>query len=289
MKNIMKGKHYSETKEKSESYTQNIKNLQLSPVHNIMGHLIAKQHKHRFFNNNFIHQRQRRTLIQDKISKLCMMLEYSCVTYYHAIGLFDAFMSLFYTGETFIDNVFVVCLIIASKFKESFGKVLDSEAFQDIQQTMDPLLFVTIERNILIAMEFNVHLITPFDFINLFLQIEETYECFKKNNIQKLKSKMINKIQKLLFMSSLDYEINKFTSLTVACSVIIIARKIMGLSVLWPPKLVQFTGFQETDLKACKEFIVLNCITKNADEFISHEINHSNKTSSSNSQCANDC
>ena len=90
-------------------------------------------------------------------------------------------------------------------------------------------------------------MITPFDFINQFLLIEQTYEGIKKNKIKPF----MFLITKLTYLTVCDYNSNKYNSLVVALTIIMVGRKIFKCRIRLPPFLEEICGFSEDVLALC--------------------------------------
>ena len=232
--------------------------LQLSLV-NIKAefqNLLRLQNQNRYYNPKINFREIRKKTISTKILKICKCLEYKKETFYQAIALYDAFSSLYSTKSDINEHVFIVCLSLVAKLHERSRVAFDKNAFMTIQKVDHAKLFARIEKNILRVFNFNINVVTSFDFLQLFMRIPST---FTDNGIMSGFSKSIdleNLLKKLNYLSVISYKSNKFSPLAISCSIVLIARNTLKFNEKWPLDIAMLTGLNQTDLQECTMFLI---------------------------------
>ena len=219
--------------------------------------LLRLQNQNRYYNPKINFRDVRKKTISTKILKICKCLEYKKETFYQAIALYDAFTSLYSTKSDINEHVFIVCLSLVAKLHERSRVSFDNNAFMTIQKVSNAKLFAKIEKNVLGVFNFNINVVTSFDFLQLFMRIPSTftdkgmtsYDCSKSLDLENL-------LKKLNYLSVISYKSNKFSPLAISCSILLIARDTLKFNEKWPLDIAMLTGLNQTDLQECTMFLI---------------------------------
>ena len=194
-----------------------------------------------------------------KMARLCKIFNFNEATFFHAISLFDAFSSFNCVEKKMRNSIFLICLTIAAKIKEDNGKTISGSAFRLLQNETNEAFFSWVETKLLLWMRFDANATTPFDFLKILMEHPATYYPFDSSNLEcPFVKELSTSMKKLLYLSALDYETNKFTSISIASSVVYIAREMMDIEDLWPLELSAVTSLNVSDLKLSNHFLLVH-------------------------------
>lgn len=216
-------------------------------------HLVAKQNKNRFYNHAFDQHIVRKNFIIKILRPLIKKAEYDMMTLYMTIAIMDAFLSKRNLPVEWLPSIGVVSLSLASKLNEFFYIGIQKHFFQEMEKSLALEHFPDIEKALLFDLEFDLNVVTPHHFLRLFLDLGIVF-----NDIDWLSASGKTILKSLLFeiqfVVSTDYEINKFNSLSVALSLIMIVRKIIGHKIILPETLKKVADLDESHVINCFSF-----------------------------------
>ena len=140
----------------------------------------------------------------------------------------------------------LVSLVLASKLKNSLKTTLKythiESAFQEIQAKD----LIKIERYVLIQTNFNINVVTPYDYVMIFFKSEEIFPL--KSIIHKMKIK--NELIEILIFFTRFYFLNEFTSLALAIICLMICRSNLNIFPIFPKHLESLTESKEVHFKS---------------------------------------
>jgi hypothetical protein len=129
-------------------------------------------------------------------------------------------------------------MLIASKYEEIYApEVRDFVYITDKTYTKEEIL--QMEYKILNSLSFETLHVSPYIFLKRFHFITG----------ENLKSFYLS--QYILEFSLLEYKMLRYSSSLKAASCLYIARKIMKIDCPWSQELIQFSTYQDKDLKTC--------------------------------------
>ena len=228
-------------------------NMRIANLQNTLKIFLIKQHRKRFYNSSFEGLTIRQNFLFKILRPLIAKAEYKNSTMFLTISLMDSFLAKNKIDQHLIPTVGIIALTLASKFNELFYIGIDGSFFKDMKECLYIEHFALIEKIMLSTVDFNVNLITPYSFIEIFLHLGYFNIHF---NIKSNKSLIIIKdlLFELLFLISSKYEVNKYQSASIALSLIMIVRKIMGKEELWTYDLTLLTGLIPSDINQAYSF-----------------------------------
>jgi hypothetical protein len=222
----------------SEEYRNNCVDL-----NNVVQNFILKQSKNRFFNSSLGELTIRKNFIIRILRPLIIKANYRNSTMFLTISLMDSFLAKNRINSELIPSVGIIALSLASKFNELFYIGIQGSFFYEMKDCLFVEHFPLIERIMLSTVDFNVNLITPFSFIEIFQEFSYFNNEFIYNN-PILKELLLE----VLFSISTEYEANKYSSLSIALSAIMSVRKLLGNKELLNHELRILTGMTESEI-----------------------------------------
>jgi len=235
--NKTKEKKITKTKGNEKAYLMNI--LRKSAKDN-----------HRIYNSRYINKTFRKQCIKKTLRKISDTLALSNSTFYLAISIIDSLTSKYAFDNEKFQSVSLVCLCLASKLRESLNfSIHPRSVYKWIKGGKNE--FQKLEKTVLISFEFDINFITPYDLMFEFMKQKETFSGINNLN-QEIFFKIVSK---LMYSIALNYESNKFNSLPIALSILMIARNYMGCRVLLPELFTRMTNYSEEKLRLCYNFL----------------------------------
>ena len=146
-----------------------------------------KKNINRNYNCNYKNQTIRKKVITKSLKSICDFLQFPNKIYFKAIGLLDSISSKFLFDDLMFKKVSLVCLSLISKTELSQNKALLTDSLSMIIPGSD-LEYANLEKVILTSLNFNVNIITPFDFVQELLKTDEVYEEIECNFLKKYKN-----------------------------------------------------------------------------------------------------
>lgn len=214
---------------------------------------LVRKNRHnanRSYNEDYRNGKLRDRLVSKNLKSICDFLDFSTQTYHKAIGLIDAVSSKFLFDDAMFKKISLVCLGLVSKTQESTDKALYTNSLQLIMPG-DKAEYARLEKLVLFAMEFDLNLTVPYEYIVEMLRLRETFENINCNLFKRFRKFVLRMTHK----TALEYENNKFTSLAVALAIVISAREVFGCVEPLPARLESLTGYSESVLSECLEEI----------------------------------
>ena len=237
------------------SSTLEIKSISNTTPHKKHSHLLNllkknSKNKHRNFNSKYVNKEFRFQEIKTTFHDLSKSYNLSYSTFYLAISILDSVSSRYAFDKKNFRKIALTSLCLASKVRESFMLSLN---FASIKSRFQGSFkeFNKLEKTVLICLDFDLNFVTGFDLVSEFLKHKESVEGIDDNN-QEIFGDLIFK---LLYSLMLHYDTNKFNTLPIALSVLMIARKIMGCRVLLPEFFKKITGYSGKKVRVCYKFI----------------------------------
>lgn len=220
---------------------------------NTLQKLIQRQTCNRWFNQQILHRGARIKVLFGILQQFCNTIELQTETFVLSVHLFDAVISNLPLKQCHMMQVALVANQLATKVNETQGSVL---SYEDLRNNVFPIEveeYLQTEKMMLRLLEFRVNLVSPYQILQ-FLLVEffkPEYDFFPEKNADKmLKIKFICLALKLHLISIVDYQFYRFTSLAVAVSIIILARRFFGLSP-WTRKMFDLTSMAPEDVDNC--------------------------------------
>lgn len=226
----------------------------------VFKNMVEKQSRNRFFNKSSNHLDFRNNLIK-YIKQLCEKLDYSSLTFHLSCAILDAVLSLFSINKAQIKMLTLVAVFLAAKMHESLDKIPElsavSKKFADDFSVED---LIICESRVFKILDFNLNIVTPYDFACQFLYkgVLSNQDIDLYTTQQEL-SYLMEKLEKLIFLfvdvSIQDYHFYQFTSLSVAASSVLCARKTLGFPELWNEDLKRLCLVSYDDIKEAASFL----------------------------------
>ena len=149
----------------------------------------------------------------------------------------------------------IIAVVLASKMNETNDKVI---TLADISRYIIPLdvtFLAKMERKAFSVLGFQLNMVLPENLICFLLHqfLSEEYDFFggKKENKTEMTTRFLNIVNYLNLLTLVDYTFYKYTSVAVAVSIMMYARKLCGLKETWPDFLEKFTGISKDHVTEC--------------------------------------
>ena len=222
----------------------------------VIDQMIKKQANNRYFNRNANHLAFRRSLIK-YIKQLIEKLDYSLSTFHLACAILDTVFSLYAINETQIKMLTVISVILAAKMHEPLENIPELSVVS--QQFTGDFSFddlINCEGMVFKILDYNLNIITPYTFATQFIfRGIVSSDDFSKDISPLELNFVLNKIEELVLLfidiSIQSYDYYEYTSISIAASAILCARKAIGLQKVWNEDLhslckISFDNIKET-------------------------------------------
>lgn len=209
-----------------------------------------RQDNDRFYNPDFENFDIRLRVIKGFFLRKCLELEISECTYSISIAIFDAVISQINFDNVSIFKIGQISLFLACKINEPKPISIQQMLIENNQLQIKTSEVSKIEKIVLDLMKYRLNLVTPFNFLLILTDIPGV-------QLQPSKNRQINPFPCIDFfslstsiyiLSSFNYQVNQFNSLSVALAIIMITRKFCDAEVLLPPVLQNLTGLNQSSL-----------------------------------------
>ena len=202
--------------------------------------------KMRNYNPDYKNHSERYYTINAIFKIICQKSNFSSKTLFFAIGILDSVSSLYLFDKKNYFWLGLVSLSLASKIQENrlFSNIKYLLKFYPKMKYNN---IIKLEKNVLKALDFNLNLVTSFDFLSEIFTQNEIFDEIKT----KEKELYYKCALKLNYYCNLEYKINRFTSLVVALCIVMSARNIFDCEILLPEFLQKITSYSEEDLEPC--------------------------------------
>jgi hypothetical protein len=217
--------------------------------------MLKKQTLNRWYNRNMKNLKERIKIIFGLMQKICKILELQISTFCLSVNIFDAIISKYPVEKSQMVPLGIISVVLASKMNETHDKVI---SLSDISRYIIPLdvsFLAKMERKAFTVLGFQLNMVLPENFICFLLHhfLSEEYDFFggKNENKKELTSRFLNIVNYLNLLTIVDYTFYKYTSVAVAVSILMYARKLCGMEDLWPDFLQNFTGISVNHVTEC--------------------------------------
>jgi hypothetical protein len=209
-------------------------------------HLLKRNRRkaQRHFNPHYDNLSIRTKTIKTQIKKICKDMGLKNETFYLTIAIIDNISSKYLLEDEVFSAISLVALNLAARVKESQNIIFLLNSLKLMKSNSNRRLY---EKQILEELEYNVNIITPFDFLMEFILLEESFEGIRPE----VRKQFSYFVSKLIYFSTLEYDTNKYNSLVIAMSIIMVSRKLFKCQNLLPDYLREITGFSENVLSLC--------------------------------------
>lgn len=214
--------------------------------------LLQKPNKNRMFNPNFKDNKPRQFTISKIIKYTCHILEYNLATFSLASAIFDSVLSKHSIDHNLYQPIALVCVCLASKIKESQKSALNLPAINSFIFRSN-LNLVLLERKILTTLEFDMNIVTAFDFLSIFKEYPDIIFISKDHRLI-LKPQMkeyLDLLDSISILITKKYIAKQFNPLIVSLVTIMITRKLSAFQLIYPNELRRITNLNEQNLKNC--------------------------------------
>ena len=219
--------------------------------------LEQRQIQNRYFNHEFHRFSTRKNAICEVLLANCNRLSLKRSSFALSLAIFDASISLFDFPLEYIANVAQVALKMAVKINETEPDVLLDYFLRSGDQSQR-LKEVRLEEIILKNLNYKVHFVTCFHFLEVFLRFDDVAMDLPSNAITEsfAVKDFSSFVYSLNVVVSSEYKFNQFTSLSVAVAVIMIARFFCEAETMLPDVLETITGLESGNVQPILELIV---------------------------------
>lgn len=209
--------------------------------------LLQRTTKNRFFRTNFKNNLIRSKILKNYVYTLCSVLKLNQSTCALTIALLDQLISRTeIKPEKFIlVSAVVFNLIIKFNETELYSYELILRWFNLENVPMEEIR--NIEKIVLNQNDFKINLKTPWHILGYFILLENMENQSNQiRNCEKKTKKKFDLVYKIYQIICLDYHANKFTSVSIAAVVLMIANKLAGNHILISKNIQKlFVNFQE--------------------------------------------
>ena len=225
----------------------------------MISEMIKKQGNNRYYNIQAHHLGYRTELISF-VEELALKLDYKESTFYLAIAILDALLSLYSIERSQIKMVSFMALNLAAKMEEKSSKIPELTAISQLfENQFDIEELGGCETLLSSVLSYNFNIKTPQTFLELFLSkgITSNKDLGMPCN-EKFENKMLqfeSLIAFFLQISISHYIFYKYTSIAVAASIIAAARKLIGFENVWTNDLENLTRVSWESIEDCTNLL----------------------------------
>lgn len=221
----------------------------------VLTEMIKKQALNRYFNAQANHLNYRSELISF-VEEVSTKLEYSDATFFLAVAILDALLSLYSVDRTQIKLVGFMALNLAAKIHENNQKIPELAAVvQLFENQFDVDEISNCENMLAQVLGYNLNIKTPHSFVDYFLSkgVVSDIDLGAVSSAQlRQKTAQLDKVVSFFLQASVGYyEFYKFTSIAVSTAVIACARKLMGFEAVWSNDLENLTQVSWDAIEQC--------------------------------------
>lgn len=221
--------------------------------------MLKKQTLNRWYNRNMKNLKERIKIIFGLMQKICKILELQVSTFCLSVNVFDAIISKYPVETSQMVPLGIIAVVLASKMNETNDKVI---TLADISKYIIPLdvgFLAKMERKAFSVLGFQLNMVLPENLICFLLHkfLSEKHDFFgiKGGDVKDMTSRFLNIVNYLNLLTLVDYTFYKYTSVAVAVSILMYARKLCGLEEVWPEFLQKFTGISKEHVTECVSLI----------------------------------
>lgn len=220
--------------------------------------LMQRQTLNRWYNRGLASKKLRVQIAFGLMQKVCSILEFGTTTFALSVHIFDALISKFPVETKQMTPLGLVSVVLASKMNEPHYKLISLKDVSEFLLPLEVTELAAMERKIFSALGFQLNLVTPQEILNFLLHLfllpgnREFFlgpGCTEKQAVS-----FLTKVQTISLLTLVDYTFYKYTSVAVAVSILVHARKLSGLAP-WPVELEKFTSIKEEHIFECLRLI----------------------------------
>ena len=225
----------------------------------VLSEMIKKQSLNRYYNAQAHHLEYRTELIAF-VEELALKLDYSESTFYLAIAILDALLSLYAIDRKQIKMVCFMALNLAAKMEESNAKIPELSAIAQLfENQFDIQELVNCEALLVKVLGYNINIKTPYTFFEYFFSKGIVSDQDISRHSANIINEKMNQFEKLvsffLQVSTNHYNFYKYTSIAVTTSAIACARKLMGFESTWTSDLENLTHVSWESIEQCSKML----------------------------------
>lgn len=218
--------------------------------------LEQRQTQNRFFNHGFQRFAARKSAVCRVLLTTCKRLSLKRSSFALALAILDASVSLLDFSPALIEVAARVALKMTVKVNEDAAEDLLG-LFLRSQSKVQRVQEARLEAVVLNALNFKVHFVTCFHFLEVFLRFEgvrlevpstPVTDSFAVKDFAGL-------VYSLNVVVSSEYRFNQFTAVAVATAVLMIARHFCEADELLPAVVADVTGLEDSDLQPILEIV----------------------------------
>lgn len=195
----------------------------------------------------------RKNLFFKKIAKICHRLDAHHSTFALAISIFDRIALEPSFNGVDLSDLSLICLVIATKTRESAERAVSVKDLSVLLSTRNISQHNQMELLVLNSLGFDSNIVLPYD---LFLPMFRLTTAHKISQITKRGNPPIRPsslLSKLFYLTALETSLGEFSSLVLACSILLVFRLLFGIKPYWSKHLLELTGFEIKNLLPCVE------------------------------------
>jgi hypothetical protein len=220
--------------------------INATPCETNLNNLISKNNReqHRHFNPKYKNLNLRQEVFGKIIKKFCSDNNLSNKTKYLAMTITDNITSKYLLDKESFKHVALIALLLSAKVIESQRNLFYLNSLKCFKYLPNKKY---IEQQILGELNYDLNILTPYDFILEFSSTSKMY-----SGLWKISREEFN--QNLFLITDLmisNYQTNKYTSLVVALCILMVTRKISGCKKLLPSFFERMSGYCEESLNSC--------------------------------------
>lgn len=221
--------------------------------------MVQRQTLNRWYNRNMKSLKQRIKIIFGLMQKVCKILELQISTFCLSVNIFDAIVSKFPVEKPQMVPLGLIAVVLASKMNETHDKVISLSDIARYIIPFDVKFLAKMERKAFSVLGFQLNMVLPQSFISFllhqFLSDKTHFFSAPPEETPALTSSFLKVVNYLNLLTVVDYTFYKYTSVAVAVSVIVYARRLLGLEDVWPGFLEEFTGISLAHVEECISLI----------------------------------
>lgn len=221
----------------------------------VLTEMIKKQAINRYYNAQANHMAYRSELI-GFVEEVAAKLEYKEATFFLAVAVLDALLSLYSVERSQIKLVGFMALNLAAKIHEVSHKIPELTAVVQLFENQFDIDEISNCENMLAqVLSYNLNIKTPHSFVEYFLSkgvVSDVDLGMLPASQIKLKTAQLEKVISFFLQTSASYyEFYRFTSIAVSTAIIACSRKLMGLESVWTNDLENLTQVSWDAIEQC--------------------------------------
>ena len=215
--------------------------------------MLKKQTMNRWYNPEMKNLKDRVKIIFGLMQKICKILELQISTFCLSVNIFDAIISKYPVESSQMVPLGIISVVLASKMNETHDKVITLSDISNYIIPLDVSYLAKMERKAFSVLGFQLNMVHPESFICFLLHqfLSDKFDFFGGKKDEDMTSRFLNIVNYLNLLTLIDYTFYKYTSVAVAVSILMYARRLCGLESEWPDFLMEFTGITPDHVTEC--------------------------------------